>query len=364
LPPSITIVNLAGEALPLKLVRRAYEQSGVKKVFNLYGPSEDTTYSTCAVLEKCDSRKPVIGRPISNTQVYILDAGLQPVPVGVIGELYLGGAGLARGYLRRPGLTAQRFLPNPFATKPGDRIYRTGDLARYRRDGQLEFLGRVDHQIKLRGFRIEPGEIEAALLADGAVREAVVESRAGGAGGPRLVAYISGSAIDVGRVLEDLRRRLPGYMVPTAVVVMDQLPRSPNGKIERRKLPEPKWSAGEGYAAPRNAVEEVLASIWGELLGAERIGTEDNFVELGGHSLLAAKVVARVRQMLSVDLTLSSVFQYPTVALLAQSVIAHEQKAGQTEKIAKLIRQVEAMSAEDTARLLKNGRRGAPRPAL
>ncbi|MEP7339011.1 MAG: amino acid adenylation domain-containing protein [Acidobacteriota bacterium] len=328
LPASVQTVNLAGEALSRALVEQVYQNLAVRRVFNLYGPSEDTTYSTCALIARDCNRPPPIGRPVANTQVYLLDPHFQPVPIGVPGELYLGGAGLARGYLNQPELTAERFIPDPFGGEMGARLYRTGDLARYLPDGELEFLGRIDQQIKLRGFRIELGEIETVLRQHAAVKEAVVLARANAAGEQGLAAY---AVFKPGQhpTPDELRRyvqgKLPGYMIPTAFVLLDAFPLTPNGKIDRRALPSPVWRGSDAVAngsAPRTQIEEALAGIWADVLGLERVGIDDNFFELGGHSLQAARLASRVRAAFGVDLPLRSVFEAPTVAGLASHITA------------------------------------------
>jgi amino acid adenylation domain-containing protein len=328
LPASVVTVNLAGEPLKSSLVEAVYEQETVKRVLNLYGPSEDTTYSTYVVVERGTDRAPTIGRPVANTQVYLLDGSLQLVPVGVAGELYLGGAGLARGYLNRPGLTAEKFVPDPFAAEAGRRLYRTGDVARYLAGGELEFLGRIDHQVKVRGFRIELGEVEAALIKHESVREAVVAARADDGGDQRLVAYVVGAGaggpqLGVGELRNYLKARLPEYMIPSAFVFLDELPLTPNGKVDRKMLPQPDQSrpeSGGHYVAPRTPVEEVLCGLWAEVLRVGRVGVEDNFFELGGHSLLATRLAARVREAFRVELPLRALFERQTVAGLAAEV--------------------------------------------
>jgi amino acid adenylation domain-containing protein len=345
-PASVTTVNLAGEPLKGALVRQVYRQETVREVYNLYGPSEDTTYSTFALMRR-DEATPLIGQPISNSRAYVLDERMRPAPVGVVGELYLGGAGVARGYLGRPALTGERFVPDPFSQEPGARLYRTGDLARRLSGGELDFLGRADHQVKVRGYRIELGEIEAALIAHGAVREAVVVVRGEAGADMRLIAYVTHEAdaaglhagdgdsydgtpdassdSDLGRALKrHLARRLPEYMVPAWVCVLKALPLTPNGKIDRKALPEP-FATGEvgeasEYVAPRGEMEMRIAGIWCEVLGVGRVGACDNFFELGGHSLLAMRVASRVREALGVELPLRALFECPSVSALAATL--------------------------------------------
>jgi amino acid adenylation domain-containing protein len=329
LPRAARTINLAGEPLSKALAQQLYENDGVEAVFNLYGPSEDTTYSTYSLVVKGSALAPSIGRPIAHSQAYIVDERMQPVPVGVPGELYLGGAGLARGYLNRPHLTAERFVPNPFAAVPGERLYKTGDLTRYRSDGEIEFLGRIDHQIKLRGFRIEIGEIEAILNQHPRVQETAVGVYENKPGDPRLAAYVVVQD-EAGAALDELRRflaeKLPEHMIPSAFVTIKALPLTPNGKIDRRALaalnvlqPDPQ----RDYVAPRTAEEKTLAGIWTDILGVGRVGVNDNFYALGGHSLLATQVVSRVRQVLEVDLPLRRFLEAPTVAELASFIERH-----------------------------------------
>ncbi|HEX2523710.1 MAG TPA: amino acid adenylation domain-containing protein, partial [Terriglobia bacterium] len=285
---------IGGEALSVTHVRRAKEQLPDTQIINGYGPTENTTFTCCHPIPKelDESRSIPIGTPIANTQVYLLDRYLNPVPVGVVGELYAGGEGLARGYWFRPDLTAERFVPNPFGQTEGERLYQSGDLARYLPDGSIEFIGRTDHQVKIRGFRIELGEIESVLSQHPAVREAVVVAREDTPGKQSLVAYVVGlgdSSCDAGELRSFLRNKLPDYMVPSAYVFLEALPLTPNGKLNRRALPavsgERKHS--EDYLGPRNELETSLVGIWEELLKTRPIGVRDNFFELGGHSLLA-----------------------------------------------------------------------------
>jgi acyl carrier protein len=300
-------------------------------LWNLYGPTETTIWSSSARIEAGDG--PItIGRPILNTQMYVLDQNLQPVPIGVVGELYIGGAGVARGYLGRPGLTAERFVPDPFGKARGGRLYRTGDLARRRLDGRLECLGRVDHQVKVRGFRIELGEIEVALRKHPAVREAVVVAREDGTGEKSLVAYLVSDppAPTPSELRPFLKDSLPDYMIPSSYVALEALPLTPNGKVDRDALPAPepaRPAASAGYVPPRGPVEEAVAGIWGELLACDRVGVHDNFFELGGHSLIATQLLARLRDVFAVEPSLRDFLDAPTVAGLSR-LIERELAAG------------------------------------
>ena len=316
LPVSVRTVNLAGEALPRRLAEELLRRHPGVRLLNLYGPSEDTTYSTWAAVPS-DALEPAIGRPVAGTRVHLLDRALRPVPLGGRGELCLAGDGLARGYLSRPELTAERFLPDPFAEQPGERIYRTGDLARWRAHGELAYLGRADRQVKVRGFRVEPGEIEALLAGHPEVRDAAVAVRDG-----RLAAWIvprEGAAPDLRAYLLE---RLPRHMVPTLWSTLAALPLTANGKVDHRALPSPDApTAGDG--APRNAVEERLAAVWAEVLGLPRVGVHDNFFRLGGDSILSIRVVAKARQA-GLLLTPRLLFERQTVADLAAAVTVED----------------------------------------
>ncbi|WKB55699.1 non-ribosomal peptide synthetase [Eleftheria terrae] len=323
-PASVKTVNLAGEALKRSLVEALFERTGVEQVCNLYGPSETTTYSTWVEMKREDGFVSHIGRPIANTQIYLLDSQGRPVPVGVPGEIHIGGAGVARGYLNRPELTAERFLKDPFASDPQARMYKTGDLGRWLADGQLEYLGRNDHQVKIRGFRIELGEIEARLAQHAGVREAVVLAREDQPGDKRLVAYVTaqpGAALEAEALRGELLQQLPEYMVPVAYVVLEQLPLTPNGKLDRQALPAPEGEAyaARQYEAPQGEVESRLAGLWAELLKVERVGRHDNFFELGGHSLLAVTLIERMRQA-GLPLDVRALFATPTLGALAASI--------------------------------------------
>ncbi|HEU0054674.1 MAG TPA: amino acid adenylation domain-containing protein, partial [Longimicrobium sp.] len=316
-----------GEAADPGAFARVLARNGPVSVIHCYGPTETTTYAITHPVERVDegARTIPLGGPISNTRIYLLDGAGEPVPVGVAGELYIGGVGVARGYLDRPALTAERFVPDPFGGQPGARLYRTGDLARWLPDGTVEFVGRTDHQVKVRGFRIELGEIEARLLEHGAVREAIVVVREDVPGDRRLVAYVAGdAAADAEALRAHVGQALPAYMVPAAYVWLDALPLTPNGKVDRRALPAPEGDAFavRAYEAPAGGTEEAVAGIWAEVLGAERVGRWDDFFGLGGHSLLAVQVISRVRQTLGVEAALGGMFTHPVLADFARELEA------------------------------------------
>jgi amino acid adenylation domain-containing protein len=319
LPTQIQIVNLAGEPLQNQIVQQLYQHQNIIRVYNLYGPSEDTTYSTFALLGKGATEPPSIGRPISNTQIYILDANHQPVPIGVPGELYIGGDGLARGYLNRPELTLEKFIPNPFSDDSSERLYKTGDLARYLIDGNIEYLGRIDNQVKIRGFRIELGEIEAVLNAHPQIQQAVVIVTEDIYGDKRLVAYLvkSDESLTNKQIRDFLKQQLPEYMLPSVFVTLDTIPLTPNGKIDKKALPIPDGVSREvEYIAPRTPSEEIIANIFATVLNQQNIGINDNFFSLGGHSLLATQLISRLRLAFNVEIPLRAVFESPTVTQL------------------------------------------------
>ncbi len=316
----VSQVMTGGEVVSAAHVRRALELNPALRLVNGYGPSECTVFATCQVVEPgFPGASLPVGRPVGDRRVYLLDAWMEPVPAAVPGELFVGGPAVGRGYLERPGLTAERFVPDPFG-EPGARMYRTGDRLRWRADGRLEFVGRADEQVKIRGFRVEPGEIEAVLSAHPGVREARVIARADAPGGRRLVAYVVGEA--QGEALrEHVRERLPDYMVPAAFVVLEQLPRTPNGKLDRRALPAPEYAAGaDRYVAPRTPVEEVLAGIWAEVLNLERVGVHDHFFDLGGHSLLVMRLRAHVQATFGLELPVRAVFSMPALDAMAAEI--------------------------------------------
>ncbi|HET6364287.1 MAG TPA: amino acid adenylation domain-containing protein [Nitrospirota bacterium] len=323
----ISQLLIGGEQLSVAHVRRAQENLNGTQIINGYGPTENTTFTCCYPIPHglaLDTKTVPIGRPIANTEAYILDKHLQLVPVGVPGELYTGGDGLARGYLNRPDLTREKFIPHPFSTEPGARLYKTGDLVRYLCDGNIEFLGRIDNQVKVRGFRIELGEIESVLGRHEAVREVVVMAREDVPGDKRLVAYIipEGERTPSVSVLRQyLKEKLPEYMVPNSFVMLEKFPLTPNGKADRRALPPPEHTRPEleeTYVAPRTPVEQSLAEIWTNVLGVERVGVNDNFFELGGNSLLAVKLFVRIHKWAGIDMPLATLFKSPTIRALAK----------------------------------------------
>ncbi len=383
-----------GEALPPDLAAQLLTRT--KALWNLYGPTETTIWSTSQLVGA--QALLGIGRPVANTQVYLLDGHMHLVPIGVPGELYIGGEGLARGYLGRPDLTAERFVPNPFTGERleigdwrltrstisnlqspiSDRLYKTGDLCRYHPDGRLEFLGRIDHQVKLRGYRIELGEIEAALRQHPQVREALVALREDVPGDRRLVAYLvpdqeqrtknkeqtseeSHSQFSIlnsqfsGELRQFLRARLPDYMLPSAFVLLDALPLSPSGKLDRRALPAPSGlrpQLGQALVAPRTPAEAQIAEIWRELLRIEQVGVHDDFFELGGHSLLLTQLASRIRKGFLIDVPLHVLFDAPTVAAMATAAAAAQGEQGQVIDIERMLRELEQLSPDEARALL------------
>jgi amino acid adenylation domain-containing protein len=323
----LRLVVCSGEALSVDLQETFFARFDAE-LHNLYGPTEASIDVTNWACERSRNRSTIpIGRPIANTQIYILDSHMQPVPIGVPGELHIGGDGLARGYLNRPELTAEKFVANPFVSEPGARLYRTGDRACYLPDGNIEFLGRVDNQVKIRGYRIELGEIEAALKQHSAVKDSVVMARARDSSEERkLVGYIvpnQDSVASTSDLRSLLRQKLPDYMIPSAFVFLNALPLTPNGKVDRTQLPptdDSRPSLDQGFVEPRSEIEELVAQVWREVLKVEKVGVYDNFFDLGGHSLLATRVIARLRNNFSVDLSLRKLFELPTVAGLAEHI--------------------------------------------
>jgi len=354
-PSSVITVNLAGEPLTVDLVRKIYDIGTVECVYDLYGPSEDTTYSTYA-LRKGD--KPyTVGRPIDNTQIYILDRHMQPVPQGVPGELHIGGTGLARGYLNRPDLTAEKFVANPFNDDPDARLYKTGDLARYMPDGQIEYLGRIDHQIKLRGYRIELGEIESVLKVHEEISDVVVIVREDVPGNKRLVAYLVpvNKLPSVTELRNYIKQSLPDYMVPAAFVELKVLPQTPNGKIDRKALPEPEHERpdlDDKYEAPDTPMEKMIAGIWQDLLEIDHISVFDNFFDLGGYSLLSLRVVSRLEKETGVkvnpgELVLQTLGQLAAACEARQPDDHHSTSSGIIGRLFKPIKNVFSNSTSE-----------------
>nr|AGS49937.1 long-chain-fatty-acid--CoA ligase [uncultured bacterium esnapd24] len=360
--PRLRRAFVGGDSVPAALLVEMREVFSAAETRVLYGPTEATVLATSFPVP---AGGPVEGRPIGgplpNVRVYVCDARGGPVLVGAPGEVLIGGAGVARGYLGRPGLTAEKFVPDPFSGEPGARLYRTGDVARWVDRGTLEFLGRTDAQVKVRGFRIEPGEVEAALLRRPEVREAVVVAREDRPGDRRLVAYFVPSP-DAAGTLADLRAalqaELPEHMVPSSLVVLDAIPTTPNGKVDARALPAPDAAAERReHVEPRSALERVLAGIWRDVLGVERVGITDSFFDLGGHSLLATQVSTRLKAS-KIQAPVRMLFQHPTVEEMARALVAAEPRPGQTEKVAALIEKVQGLSAEERERI-RQARPGA-----
>jgi amino acid adenylation domain-containing protein/thioester reductase-like protein len=320
--PALRVINVAGEACSANLAK--FWAKG-RQFLNLYGPTEATIWATAVIC--VDQDRPLsIGRPIANTQIYILDTSLQPVPIGIPGELHIGGVGLARGYLNRPELTAEKFIPHPFSDVPGSCLYKTGDLARYLPDGNIEFLGRIDHQVKVRGFRIELGEIEQVLRQHPVIHETVVIARETVTGDKQLAAYLVPQRephVTISELREFLKTQLPDYMIPATFTLLERFPLTPNGKIDRRALPEPEMERpelSETFVTPQIPAEKTMADIWSSLLHVEPIGIHDNFFELGGHSLLAVQLVSKIEALFQVKLPLWRLFAAPTIAGLVYAI--------------------------------------------
>ncbi len=333
IPTSLVEVITAGEQLQItRAIASFFDQLKDCSLHNQYGPSETHVVTAFTLTGSTEnwSALPPIGRPIANTQIYILDKSRQPVAVGITGELYIGGVSLALGYLNRPELSAERFIANPFSQEEGSRLYKTGDLARYLPDGNIEFLGRIDNQVKVRGFRIELGEIEVTLAQHPDLRQTAVIVREDQPGDKRLVAYVcpnQGPIPTAGQLRRFLSEKLPDYMVPGTFVILETLPLTPSGKVDRKALPIPDASSlirETSFVAPRDSVELQLAQIWSEILGVSPIGVHDNFIELGGHSLLATKIIGLVRVRFQVELPLNCLFEFPTVADLAKELLQQE----------------------------------------
>lgn len=354
---SLRLVIFGGEALDIPRLKPWFDRHGDQQpqLVNMYGITETTVHVTYRPLTAADANAgsgSVIGYPIPDLHIYVLDQHLQPLPLGVPGELYVGGDGVARGYLNRSELTNQRFIPDPFHPQPGARLYKTGDLARTLSDGDLEYLGRIDQQVKIRGFRVELGEIESVLRQHPSIHEAVVALREDAPGDKRLVAYLVPVARErfaAGALREILAAQLPDYMLPAVFVLLEALPLTLNGKLDRQGLPTPGKGTilrDEGYEPPRTPAEVYLAALWAEMLGVGPIGVSDNFFELGGHSLLATRVLARVQERFHVELPLSTLFEAPTVAGLALTILQYQATKIDEATLAQILAQVERQSLE------------------
>jgi amino acid adenylation domain-containing protein len=357
--PALHTIIAGGEACTAATAGRwSRGRSRRRRLFNAYAPTEATVYATTIQFEGGEDRIPSLGWPISNMQVYLLDQHLRPVPIGITGEIHVGGVGLARGYLNHPRLTAERFIPDPFSRKPGARLYKTGDLARFFGDGEIGFVGRVDQQVKLRGFRIELGEIETVLGQHPSVREVVVVAREDASGGKRLIAYLVAREEPppvASEMREYLKRRVPEYMVPASFVVLEALPLTATGKVDRNALPEPEQARpqlAQVYVAPQTAVEEVLCGIFSEVLQVDPVGVRDSFFELGGHSLLATQISSRVRSAFQVELPLRRLFESPTIERLAEAILNDREERARVEHTAELLLKLATLSDEEAAQLV------------
>jgi amino acid adenylation domain-containing protein len=361
---SLRLVIFGGEALEPQILKPWFDRHGERpRLINMYGITETTVHVTYRPILQVDANRisdSVIGGPIPDLQVYVLDRHMQPAPMGVPGELYVGGAGLARSYLDRPALTAERFVPDPFSNNPGSRLYRSGDLARHLPEGDIQYSGRIDHQVKIRGFRIELGEIEAMLAQHDAVREAVVIDREDRPGDKRLVAYVvpgDRQVPTIGELRDFLGEKLPEYMLPSAFVVLESLPLTRNLKLDRCALPAPEQARPElaGYfVAPRTPLEETLAEIWCEVLGIDKVGVYDNFFDLGGHSLLMTQLASRIRDTFQLELPLRILFDAPTIIEMTTAIatqrIEEEEDTGEIEAMLKELKQ---LSPEEVKQLLE-----------
>lgn len=368
---TLEVAHLGGEQLSSATADEIFNTVGERCVlYNGYGPTEASVNSSIFCLGRRDDRKDngagsvPIGKATADNSLYILDSSMNLVPVGVPGELHVGGGGVAKGYVNRPDLTAEKFVPDPFSKTEGARLYKTGDIVRLLRDGNIEFLRRADHQVKVRGYRIEPGEIETALLSHEAVSECVVIAHKAKTGDARLVAYLiceGETRPGADELRAHLKGRLPDYMVPNAFVMLEAFPLTPNGKLDRKALPDPgqeRPALSDEHVSPRTPIEEAIGAIWRDVLGIDRVGAFDNFFDLGGHSLLATQVVSRLRKAFRVELPLRSFFEVKTVADLAATLVLNEPKAGQTEKIARIFNKINGMSEESLRQAVEQKRSG------
>jgi amino acid adenylation domain-containing protein len=347
IPAQVRAVIIGGDAVQRTALSAWFGRSGhLPRLYNAYGPTETTINATIDEPSPESLSVSSIGRPIINGRIFVLDVHGQPAPSGVAGELYIGGAGVARGYLDSAEMTAERFLPDPFSDSSGVRLYRTGDLGRWLPDGRIEFLGRNDYQVKLRGFRIELGEIEARLATHSDVNDALVVAREDNGSGKRLIAYYTGGEIGAQALRDHVSAALPDYMVPSAYVRLEAFPLTASGKVDRQSLPLPddqSYSA-HGYQPPQGKTENQLAQIWGDLLGIERVGRHDNFFEIGGHSLLATMLIVRVQQDMAVDIGLADVFKLPELALLAEHIVNAQLAEFDAEELAEMAASLNASS--------------------
>jgi acyl-coenzyme A synthetase/AMP-(fatty) acid ligase/acyl carrier protein len=362
---SLRLVIFGGEALNLQSLRPWFEQRGDSPVqlVNMYGITETTVHVTYRPIKEADldGSGSLIGAPLPDLQVYLLDQKMQPVPIGVPGEIFVGGAGLSQGYLNRPDLSAERFVPNLFNAQAGERLYRSGDLARYLSNGELEYLGRRDHQVKMRGFRIELGEIEASLNEYPGVRQAVVLLRqdweeTSSQKSSQLVAYlVAETELPIEKLRNYLKVRLPEYMLPGAFVFLPELPLTSNGKVDRNALPKP---AAQGflneqdYLTPLTAFEQILSRLWAEALNIERVGLKDNFFQLGGHSLLAIRIIYRIEDLFDMKLELQTLFDNPIFEDFARLILENSPERERVEQVAELLIELADLSDEDAKRIL------------
>jgi aspartate racemase len=349
-----------GDVLSVAHVEKFIAANGDCRLINGYGPTENTTFTCCYAIKRGSVGGSVpIGHPIAHTQVYILDDEQQPVPIGIPGELYIAGDGLARGYANAVKLTAEKFVPHLHSAQPGERLYRTGDLSRYLPDGSIEFLGRTDRQVKLRGFRIELGEIEAILNQHEQVRQVVVLARnEKETDGKQLVAYIvalQGHGIPPSELRDHVKKFLPDYMVPGAFVLLDKFPLTENGKVDLSALPLPGELSREPeeiYLAPRNAVERTIVGIWSQLLGVQRIGVNDNFFNLGGHSIFAIQLLSRLNQAFNLDLQIRVIYDQPSLAALAGAIVQIQAEQADSSELNRLLAELEKISDEEAQAML------------